>query len=177
MEREEKVQLYAKEIKNLEESNQQLKNKLARLENELFSKTGECEEAIQKLQTTLKENENWRTEKKLLEVKYQNKIKNYQAQLRKSDFFKETYRGSSKMKQRELINKEMKIMKGTNKTLCDFIKVISEKLDFDEEIIKEMLKIAEDVNDPIIVDLIRVLTENDNDTSLTVEENIKNIFY
>lgn len=138
------------EIKLLRKINDTLQHKVSHLESQLqtiSSKNGETESRLEeeKNKVNFLEKRN-----KCYVKKYKTKLSILEKEVRRKDIFNKKISGSLKTKKEAYMIQEMDSLRAVNNTLLGFVDLISEKYGFDDNILKNLARVASGVDDNII---------------------------
>lgn len=138
------------EIKTLRETISDLNSKLNSKDFELHTKTSE----IANLKATVhKLNEKVtlvQSEKQHIQKKCQNQIKKLETDVKRNDIFSNKLNLTSKTKKEYFMIQEMDVLRKVNRTLLGFVDVLSDKYEFDGDLVKTLCEIAEGTDDIIL---------------------------
>lgn len=150
------------EIKRLREKNDKLFKENNVLKNQINSKDyllAESKNNLEKMESTVA---NLKEEIGILKKKEGMKIKKLENELRKNELFRESFRGTSKTRQEEMIRKKIKLLKNNNRILMDLINLFSKKFDFEPELCKSLCDISNTIEDTVIKNFLEGILSINN---------------
>lgn len=145
-----RIQELISEIKILREVNSTLHQQINSLNSQIYSKDNEIKNQnikIEKLQSNIGFLE---AEKTGIQKRANFKIKSLEIEARRNGVFGQKVMATSKTKKEHLMIEEMDSLRKINKILLHFIDVLSREFEFDGDLVKTLVDIAEGVDDRIL---------------------------
>ncbi len=150
------------EIRNLQKKNQNLLIENNFLKNELNMKKYQLEQTKNEVNDLKKRLNSANEELNVMNKHVDMKIKKLENEIRKNDLFNETFKGSSKTRQEEMIRNKIKFLKNTNQVLKDLIDLFAKNFSFDEEICKSICDISTGINDNNLKNFLDEILKNNS---------------
>lgn len=138
------------EIKGLQAANAEAALQNSLLRGQLHAKNAQLAESLATIERLTRTSSNLKEELAIAHRRSEDRARQLQNEIRKSDVFRETYKGSSRTRRDEMVNRKMESLRKLNRTVLDFIGLLSGKFSFDKEICASLCEIADGTDDPII---------------------------
>lgn len=138
------------EIKALREAATALNGRITGLQYELHSKTAEIMDLRTSVQNLQSKVNLVQSEKQHIQKKCQNQIKKLEAEVKRNDLFQSKVMSTSKTKKEHFMIQEMDALRKVNKTLLGFADVLSQKFDFDRDLLKTLCEISSGTDDMVL---------------------------
>jgi chromosome segregation ATPase len=138
------------EIKVIREVNNTLHRQVSTLQQQLYDKEYEIKtmnSTIEKLKTRLGLADQ---EKQAIQKKMDNKTRALENEIRKNGIFNQKVMATSKTKKEHLMIQEMDSLRKVNRTVLGFVDVLGKEFEFDIDILKALVSIADNVDDRIL---------------------------
>lgn len=164
---------FVDEIKVLRAVNTSLHNKITSLEMLEYRKEATIKEMRKKIEDCQKKIDFLESERSATTKRYLMKIKQLEREKRRNDMFNKKIIGTSKSAKEALMITEMDSLRAVNRTLLEFIDILSVEIGFDKELITKISEIASSVDDNIIKLFVNGLKSNKDKTEEVIVNEIE----